>query len=236
VYEWLARQPEYENKLLPNLTVMVLYHGSERWTAPLNFGGLVQPLADPCVKPVDFDYVLVDINHPQDAEKADHPVLRAGLLALWLASRPDKADKELTRVLTALVGAPLIQDETLMLLASHSGKDTKLWYEAGRLMPEKKDTMITIAEQLRLEGHAKGKAEGLEEGLAKGKEEGLAEGLVKGTANGKATMITSMLCQRFGRVPNKVKERILQAPEVHLDAWGRRIFDAKSIKDVLAGY
>jgi hypothetical protein len=97
---------------------------------------------------------------------------------------------------------------------------------------ELREVVGSLDWKARREGEALGLVKGKEVGLAEGLEKGLAEGLVKG----KALLITDLLCQRFGQVSTELEQWIQQAPEGYLDACGRRIFDAKSINEVIVGY
>jgi flagellar biosynthesis/type III secretory pathway protein FliH len=69
-----------------------------------------------------------------------------------------------------------------------------------------------VVETARIEGEAKGKAEGLAEGEARGKAEGLAEGEargeVRGKARGKAEALLTVLQARFGKVPQSIVKAV----------------------------
>jgi hypothetical protein len=81
---------------------------------------------------------------------------------------------------------------------------------------------MTIADALKAEGKAEGMAEGKAEGMAEGKAEGMAEGKAKGMAEGKAEgrlddareMLQGLLEEKFGSVPDAVRQRIQAATDL----------------------
>ena len=83
------------------------------------------------------------------------------------------------------------------------------------LAPATEALAMTIAEQLRAEGEAKGRAEGRAEGEAKGKAEG--------EAKGKAESLFLVLQARGFHLPDEFRARVQQCSDVELlDQWVRR--------------
>jgi predicted transposase YdaD len=69
---------------------------------------------------------------------------------------------------------------------------------------------------------------GLQQGLEKGREEGREEGLLKGEAK----ILSKQLRLRFGPLPPETVERLAQATEIELEAWGEAILSAPSLAAV----
>jgi hypothetical protein len=67
---------------------------------------------------------------------------------------------------------------------------------------------LTFAEELRLEGEARGLAKGEARGLVKGEARGLAKGEARGKTQGKRESLVSVLTARFGKVPVSLEKRI----------------------------
>ncbi|MFM7274966.1 MAG: DUF4351 domain-containing protein [Gammaproteobacteria bacterium] len=74
-----------------------------------------------------------------------------------------------------------------------------------------------------------GLAEGRQLGRAEGREEGREEGLLEG----KRSTLIRLLEQRFGPLADSQNDRIRTAAPAELDNWYQRIFDARSIEDLL---
>ena len=71
------------------------------------------------------------------------------------------------------------------------------------------------------------------EGLAEGKAEGLAEGKAEGLAEGKAELLLTLLEQRFGALDVATVARVRSGDAAKQLQWATRIFDAKTLADVL---
>jgi predicted transposase YdaD len=74
--------------------------------------------------------------------------------------------------------------------------------------PRSEEALMTIAEQLRAEGRAEGRAE-----------------------RGQAVLLR-LLSLKFGEIPGSLRERVTQASEQDLDRWTERILTAASLDDV----
>ena len=51
---------------------------------------------------------------------------------------------------------------------------------------------------------------------------------------GKASMLMHLLHHRFDQVPTATEQRIFQADEARLDTWSERIFNSRTLDEVLA--
>jgi len=67
-----------------------------------------------------------------------------------------------------------------------------------------------------------------------GEKDGLKKGLEKGRAEGRAELLLDLLAAKFGRVPAKVRARVLKASPEELTAWGTRVLTATTLAEALA--
>ena len=233
VYEWWDRQPGNSNKLLPQVDVIVVYQGPEKWTVPLNFDGSVdkdglsheQPPAQcggpqhalPKIRTLDFEYTLVNLGNIPDHEMSNDPNLNAGLLTLKYARRYNQQFDALPIIVQAIAKAPSIKAHALTLLFTYECKEQYIKNEIAKAMP-KEDTIMTVVEQIREKCRP--------EFEARGRQEGITQGMMK--------MITRLLRRRFGKLSDDVERRIQHADEVLLNAWADRILEASSLDEVFA--
>ena len=67
------------------------------------------------------------------------------------------------------------------------------------------------------------------------KMDGRMEGRMEGRLEGQAAMLQLLLLQRFGNILDQdIQERLRDARPEQLEAWARRILDARSIGEVFA--
>jgi hypothetical protein len=81
--------------------------------------------------------------------------------------------------------------------------------------PEAKDIIMTLGEQL----------------IAQGVEQGEARGILKGERR----LLLRQLRQRFGsQVDADIEQRVTEAPEAQIEAWGTRLLSAATLVELLA--
>lgn len=90
--------------------------------------------------------------------------------------------------------------------------------EAMRSMPEHKEKVMTIAQELREEG----------------RKAGLAEGTKRGRVEGRQEALLRVLDHRFRRLPKKLRERVRAASASELDTWLDRAVDAPTLEAVFS--
>jgi hypothetical protein len=94
---------------------------------------------------------------------------------------------------------------------------------------------LSIAEQLRAEGKAEGKAEGLsiaEQLRAEGKVEGKVEGEAEGEAREARRFLLRQLRARFGELPAAVPAWVEEADLEQCEAMGVRLLEAGSLAEL----
>jgi hypothetical protein len=196
---------------LPPVLPIVLYNGSQRWSAVTDVFDLIPPVPGLVeqFKP-RLKYLLIDENAWSDRELAslrnlvaavfriEHPASPeaiGGLLSLldeWLADRPD-----LRRMFALWIRA------TLMRKAEY------------RIVLPRIDDLQELKVML---------AERLEEWAQAYKAEGKAEG--------EALALQKLLKKRFGAVPAEVLGKISAASLEQIDAWLDQVLDARSLDDL----
>lgn len=68
--------------------------------------------------------------------------------------------------------------------------------------------------------------------MNRGLEQGLQQGLEQGRKEGFASLLMTLLSQRFGQVPDWVAQKLTTAPPETLESWSRRVFEARSLDEI----
>ena len=227
---WKGKKPAKRTtraRALPKIIPFLIYTGSEPWKGPTCLSDMMAPGAPELNFQNGFDLVLRQWAQMSPEELSRDPVLRVGQITLtgrWLAHQDEIEE--------ALVDDPDLQFKFGAYIWN-TGEGAELEkYLAGAKAKKRKGVMGVIMEQLRAEGEAKGRMEGVAEGEARGRIEGVAEGEVRGFAKGEAKSLTRLLERRFGPLPAAVKTRVGGANLSQLDAWIDRVLDAKSLDSV----
>lgn len=211
-WERLERRRRGSAKLPPILP-LVIYHGATPWTVAPHFSRLVDQGPELGVRPLDFEMIVVDLGTIDDAELSNEPTLRAGLLALKYAARSSLQRGRLRVVLEALrKAAPsLLRTALHYMMETYQRIDRALLLgEARRVMPEHKERIMTIAQELREEGRVEGRVEGRREALLR------------------------VLGRRFGPVPKATRAQVMSASASELDGWLDRALDAPTLAQVFS--
>ena len=201
----LARNqpPEVAGERLPAVLPVVLYNGTEPWTAAPDMGSLITPVG-PWLAPYQpaQRYYLIDLQRVAaddlpyrnllravarlEQSRSPEDVMRAvKALRRWL---PKRGAEELRRAFVDWLGqiaGPLAPPGALV--------------PAIRTLEEASMTLVErVAEwpkQWLREGHEQGVAEGREQGVAEGREQGVAEGREQGLTQG-VDQQRALLCRQ----------------------------------------
>jgi len=208
---------------LPPILPIVLYNGSQKWTAVTNVADLIPAVPGLMaeLKP-SLKYLLIDENNYTDSdlaslnnlvaavfrlEHADSPAAVSDIvksLIDWLHDRPD-----LRKMLAKWLRATLIRKP-----------------EYGILLPEVDDLQeirVMLADKVEVWAKAY---------IAEGKQEGMQEGLQRGEIKGEMLALQRLLAKRFGAIPAEITALISNAPVDDIERWLDHVIDAKQLSDV----
>ena len=218
LYQDLIKRGEVlEDGRLPPILPIVLYNGSQKWTAVTNISELI-PVVPGLVSQFSpsLQYLLIDENNYTDSELASLHNLVAAVFRLEHASSPS-AVSELTNLLADWLSdrPDLRRMFALWIRATLMRKQ-----EYGIVMPQVDDLQeIRVMLADKVEEWAKAY-------IAEGKQEGLQQGEV--------LALQRLLAKRFGVIPADTIALIANAPVVDIERWFDRAIDAKQLSDVFA--
>jgi len=228
----LAQRPAARE--LPPIVPVVLYHGSQGWSAATSLAellavpeGVSQALAP--YTPL-FRFVLHDLSKEDLVALRRAQAPEAVRLVLFLLQRTRKnpnLDEELEP--WAEVARPL-SEETLALIMSYLLAVSDLDPEpigrwAERVGLHGKEAYVTAAEKIAQRERAKA--------LNEGRAQGQAEGRVQGQAEGQRQALQRLLARRFGELPLSALRKLELASVEQLDTWLSRVLDANSLDELL---
>ena len=222
LYQDLIKRGEVlEDGRLPPILPIVLYNGSQKWTAATNISELI-PVVPGLVSQFtpSLHYLLIDENNYTDSELASLHNLVAAVFRLEHASSPS-AVSELTNLLADWLSdrPDLRRMFALWIRATLMRKQ-----EYGIVMPQVDDLQeIRVMLADKVEEWAKAY-------IAEGKQEGRQEGLQQG----EVLALQRLLAKRFGVIPADTIALIANAPVVDIERWFDRAIDAKQLSDVFA--
>jgi predicted transposase YdaD len=228
---------------LPPILPIVLYNGSQRWSAATDIAELI-PAVPGLVsefKP-NLKYLLIDENTYSTTElsslrnlvaavfrfeQAQNPSSIEGIINLlieWLADRPD-----LKRMFALWIRATLMRKPNYSILLPQ--------------IDDLQEIKVMLADRLEewahgymAEGEQKGKLEGLQEGLQKGElkglQQGLQEGKQQGLQQGEMLALQRLLAKRFGVIPVETVALLSHASLEDIERWFDRAIDAKELSVV----
>jgi len=204
---WLRHAQGRAERLrnLPPIIPMVLYSGKSRWTVP---DGLAETIAgdDPALVFLPGErFIFRWLTEMAPEELSSDAVVRAGFVTLTR-----RALTFLRRIVGALAENPVLQRQVIEYILQ-TYPDVRLDDLSDGLSAaggnQMEELMGTIAETLRAEGRAEGRAWSL----------------------------IRVLESRFGSLPQGIRDRIAGADPDQLDAWLDRVLDAGSLDSVFSG-
>ena len=208
---------------LPPILPIVLYNGSQRWTAATDVADLI-PLVPGLVEQYKprLSYLLIDENAYNDTELASLNNLVAavfrfeqsdsletvndlvGLLIIWLEDRID-----LRRMFALWISAALMRNKNYSIV-----------------LPELDDLQeIKVMLSERMEQWALAY-------IAEGELKGKLEGKQEGKHEGEMLALQKLLSKRFGAIPADITRLIANAPLEDIEQWFDRAIDAQQLADI----
>ena len=207
---------------LPPVLPVVLYNGRRPWTAKVQTADLIDELLGLGEFIPRFKYLVIDETHLTEEELGplDNPV--TAVFQLEQIRGPDQV-RQVIETLLDILDDPELRDlyedflgfiNAVVIPARLQGQNV---LEANDLL----EVRSMFAERV-MEWTQEWKAEGVEEGRLEGRQEGKME------------LLRSQFELRFGVLPGWAIERLQKADPETIDRWGRRIFDAQTLEDVLS--
>ena len=220
LYQDLVKRGEVlDDGRLPPILPIVLYNGSQRWTAATDISDLI-PAVPGLVsdfKP-SLKYLLIDESAYSTSELSSLRNLVAAvfrfeqaqspaniediinLLIEWLTDRPD-----LKRMFALWIRATLMRKQNYSILLPQ--------------IDDLQEIKVMLAERLEEWAHSY-----IAEGELKGE--------LKGLQQGEMLALQRLLAKRFGVIPMETVSLISQAPLEDIERWFDRAIDATKLSDV----
>ena len=202
---------------LPPVLPIVLYNGSQRWSAVTDVFELIPPVPGLVeqFKP-RLKYLLIDENAWTDSELASLKNLVAAVFRIEHPASPEAIGDLIALLDEWLVGRPgLRRMFAVWIRATLMRKG-----EYRILLPEIDDLQelkVMLTERLEEWAH------GYE-----------ARGEERGEQKGEAIALQRLLTRRFGALPPDLASRIAAASREEIETWLDRVLDARSLEDVFA--
>ena len=220
----------------PSLTWRPDSHGWKLW-------GCEMGIRFPVVKLIDY------VGREEELKASDNPF---GIMTFaYLKTRETQDDMEKRRhfkmqATRALYEKNYTAEEVRLLFRTIDwmmalDEEQEIIYldELNQLEAEKAMPYVTSVERISMkrgleQGRQEGRQVGLQEGRQVGLQEGRQVGMQEGLRLGLASLLLTLLSQRFGEVPAWVPEKLNSASTEVLETWGRKVLEARSVDDVFA--
>ncbi|MEN0650442.1 Rpn family recombination-promoting nuclease/putative transposase [Caldifermentibacillus hisashii] len=238
---WGMKMKKEEVGELPIVIPLVVYHGKSKWRFPLHLGAFLNGFEEmpQHVKEYlpNFHYLLYDLSDYSDEEIKGNAQLR--IMLKLLRDVFTKSNEEfLQSFYEAIQALQEIEDKqkgieffeiTLRYVFNAVRDLTKkdmeqIVQQIETTFPEGSEVAMTLADILREEGMQEGLEKGIKEGLEKGRQEGASQALAKTALN--------QLTEKFGALPEHLKENIRQADLATLENILQNIFKYQSLDEV----
>ena len=206
---WRLHLKQNPGKGLPLIIPLVVYHGVEPWRSGTRLTDLLSgPAQDLADYIPDFEFLLYDLTRYRDDEIKGMIISRVGLLMIKHIFCDDLRD-QLKRVMELLAELSdkkraLEYVETIIRYVINASDAVSLdelkHIIVHSYFQQKEGELMTLAEQLRREGHQRGLQQGLEKGLQ--------QGLEKGQLEDARDSILDILEARFNTAPQEIVETL----------------------------
>ena len=200
---------------LPPILPIVLYNGSQKWTAATNIADLIHDVPGMVnhYKP-SLQYCLIDENNYTDTELASLNNLVAAVFRLEHANSPSAVSDLVKLLIDWLDDRP-----DLRKMFAHWLRATLMRRpEYGIVMPqvdELQEIRVMLADKLEVWAKAY-----------------IAEGEIKGKQEGEALALQKLLAKRFGVIPVEITAQIANASLEQIEQWFDTAIDASFLTDV----
>jgi len=208
---------------LPPILPIVLYNGSQNWTAVTNVADLIPAVPGSMAefKP-SLKYLLIDENVYTDSELASLRNLVAAVFRLERNKDPSDIVSVIDLLIDWLADRPDLKHMFFSWIKGTLNKKPEYSKLFGKI-DDLGDIKVMLADRLEEWAHGY-----IAEGEQKGKQEGLQEGLQKG----EMLALQKLLAKRFGAISAETIALISNAPVADIERWFDRAIDASSLSDV----
>ena len=216
LYQDLIKQGQVlSDGRLPPILPIVLYNGSQKWTATTNVADLIPEVSGLVAEfRPSLKYLLIDENNYSDSELASSSNLVAAVFRLEHASSPSDVSDIVKFLIEWLADRPDLRKMFARWLSATLMRKS----EYDILLPEIDDLQeikVMLADKVEVWAKAY---------IAEGKQEGLQQG--------ETLLLQKLLAKRFGTIPAETTALISNAPVVDIERWFDRAIDAKQLSDV----
>ncbi|HKV08679.1 MAG TPA: Rpn family recombination-promoting nuclease/putative transposase [Thermoanaerobaculia bacterium] len=223
----LIREKKLEpGRLLPPVLPVVLYHGKPRWRTSLHLSGLFAPAPEEVKGHLpQIRYRLLDAGQLP----LHHPDLRDNLVAALLRLETTEAREAAARVRELDLLVPAGEKELRRILDIWLARLFRRFPFSATIFKGKINLgSATMLEETFRDWERKIRQESLREGRREGRQEGRQEGQIEGLQKA----ILEMLRQRFGPVPQAVRQHVREMSSASdLTKLTRRILTASSLQE-----
>jgi hypothetical protein len=198
---------------------IVLYNGSQRWTAATDIADLIPAVPGLVAefKP-HLKYLLIDESAYSSSELSSLRNLVAAVFRFEQAQSPANIEDIINLLLEWLVDRPDLK------------RMFALWIRATLM--RKQNYSILLPQIDDLQEIKVMLADRLEEWAHSYIAEGELKGELKGLQQGEMLALQRLLAKRFGVIPMETVSLISQAPLEDIELWFDRAIDAKALPDV----
>lgn len=213
---WETKMDKENAKALPIVIPLVIHHGKSNWRIPSSLGEMLDGYEDLSeeleIYVPNFEYLLYDLSTYEDEEIKGEAKTRI-LLTLFRDVLTKKHDELVESILRSIQYLNELEDkktgveylETMIRYIFSAAKDLtktdmeRIMQGVDRNYSEGSEVAMTLADMLRDEGMEKGMEKGIEKGMEKGGAVALSEGVIQ------------ILIDRFGQVPQDIKDGIAKS-------------------------
>ncbi|MEW6350755.1 MAG: Rpn family recombination-promoting nuclease/putative transposase [Thermodesulfobacteriota bacterium] len=230
---YMTRTLEYSCKesglpLTPIFPV-VLYHGTAKWSIPLNFASLYRGPESLRPRLLDFTYCLVDLSTFTDEELTVDALTTLGLLLLKHIHRDDLVERlgNMFRLFRPMDRQTALEflETVLRYLGAATDRVTAEDCREALQGPLTDRGELRMDEYRLIDGLI---ADHLARNRPKWMREAMEEGLEEGRKEGTASITIRLLSRKFGCLDNALEERVRQLPLEELELLGDALLDLPS--------
>ena len=204
---------------LPPILPIVLYNGSQKWTAPINVADLIPKMSGLLgeFRP-NLKYLLIDENAYTESELSSLRNLVAAVFRLERNKAPNDIESVVDLLIDWLGDRPDLRRMFTLWIKGTLNKKGEYSKLLGKI-DDLGDVKVMLADRL-------------EEWANAYKAEGELKGELKGKQEGEALALQKLLAKRFGVIPVEITAKIANASLASIDHWLDRVLDAKQLSDV----